>query len=284
MKNEQTGMEGLEKGALGSQGNPINLTNGDNCTKSVKKGKASLEREIANMFKVYNLPWDDTIKEKVREVYENRQVVKWSYFRNKEDLDGLLDSLNPRGFREKLLKEAIQQDYGRLVTAIEKCPLKEEVQTQRRDSKAKGKRGGRNQTTVDKSRYKTMEEFIEANLRDQILDLEDRIWQGSLGGVKTQDRIAWRARVENGIYSRFCAPVKDGSHVNGVDENGSAEPMVVDKCVEEDRDRELSVDEAVAAANGDVDEAVAAANGDVDEGVGDPDTGISSTPIMFTFE
>lgn len=54
--------------------------------------------------------------------------------------------------------------------------------------------------TVDKTLYKTMEEFIEASLRDSILDLEDRLWQAGLGVVKVTDITCWRKHVENGIY------------------------------------------------------------------------------------
>lgn len=197
--------------------------------------KENFERKVLNMLKAYQLTKSSSEDQGCCDLYKSRQVVKWSFFSSKEDVDNLLEALNPRGFRERALKEAIQQEYKQLSLAVEKCPLKEEIQAQKKESKPKGRRGGRNQPTVDKSRYKTMEEFLEANLRDQILDLEDRIWQGNLGFVRAVDREAWRAKVENGIYSQFTK--EQGSKdvkVNGVSEvkeNGDADMMEVDTSV-----------------------------------------------------
>lgn len=191
----------------------------------------SFERKVSNMLNAYQLT-NDSAEKDCCDLYKTRPVVKWSFFSCKEDVDSLLDSLNPRGFRERLLREAIQQDYKHLTLAVEKCPLKEDIQAQKKDAKGRGRRGGRNQPTVDKSRYKTMEEFLEANLRDQILDLEDRIWQGSLGNIRGVERNEWRTKVENGIYSQFIErPRSKEGTVNGVDAvevNGSEELMEVD--------------------------------------------------------
>ena len=189
------------------------------------------------MFKAYQLTKEACADEDWCESYKKRHVVKWSYFTSKEDVDQLLDALNPRGFREKPLKDAIQQEYKQLSIAVEKCPLKAEIQAQKKDSKPKGKR--RNQPTVDKSRYKTMEEFLEANLRDQILDLEDRIWQGGLGSVRNVNREEWRAKVENGIYSVFSKPPASeecsANGVNEVKENGDAEQMEIETSVGDEK-------------------------------------------------
>ena len=190
------------------------------------------------MFKAYQLTKETSEDEDWCESYKKRHIVKWSYFTCQEDVDKLLDALNPRGFRERLLKDAVQQEYKQLALGVEKCPLKAEVQAQRKESKPKGRRGGRNQPTVDKSRYKTMEEFLEANLRDQILDLEDRIWQGGLGSVRNVDRERWRAKVENGIYGYFGGKTEAQSSeeckpngISEVKENGDVELTEVDASV-----------------------------------------------------
>ena len=116
----------------------------------------------------------------------------------KEDLDLLLNSLNPRGFREKYLRESLVESYDLIVKGLENNPFKMENK-QRREEMKQVPKVSRNQT-VDKSLYKTMEDFIEASVRDQILDLEDRIWQGGLGVLKVDDVTTWRKQVENGIY------------------------------------------------------------------------------------
>lgn len=122
--------------------------------------------------------------------------MRWSFIAEQQDFDGLINALNPRGYRERTLRDALQSDYRYLTKTIEKCPFREDFVPQKKIPKSKP----RKQQTIDRSRYKTTEEFLEANLRDQILDLEDRLWQGGLGSTKVEDRIAWRVKVENGIY------------------------------------------------------------------------------------
>ncbi|KAL9952948.1 hypothetical protein ACROYT_G040281 [Oculina patagonica] len=226
------------------------LVNGHTKGRNTAKNE-NFERKVLNMFKAYQLSKETCGDDDWCESYKKRPVVKWSYFAAKEDIDKLLDSLNPRGFRERLLKDAVQQEYKHLTIAVEKCPLKADIQAQKKDSKPKGRRGGRNQPTVDKSRYKTMEEFLEANLRDQILDLEDRIWQGNLGSIRNADREAWRAKVENGIYGDVSKTEALGGEeckpngVSDVKENGDAELMEVDTSVEDEG--KASVDSSVEA-------------------------------------
>ena len=127
------------------------------------------------------------------------ETTRWSFIAELQDFDSLINALNPRGHRERVLREALQSDYRYLTKTIEKCPFKEDNSAQKKPAKFKP----RKQQTIDKNRYKTNEEFLEANLRDQILDLEDRLWQGGLGIIKTEDRVAWRVKVENGIYSHM---------------------------------------------------------------------------------
>ncbi|KAK3751462.1 hypothetical protein QZH41_000753 [Actinostola sp. cb2023] len=185
------------------------------------------------------------------EKYGKREgTTRWSYIGGQHDFECLISALNPRGHRERVLREALQSDYRYLTKAIEKCPFKEEnIATTKKIPKTKT----RKQQTVDKSRYKTTEEFLEANLRDQVLDLEDRLWQGGLGTMKVEDRGRWRTKVENGIYSHLSenkneeVPVKtengdvesepdmkdekDATLLNGV--TASPKPMEVEDTVEE---------------------------------------------------
>ena len=213
------------------------MVNGHADEKHTPKNE-NFDRKVLNMLNAYQLTKSSSENKDCCDLYKRRSVVRWSFFNCKEDVDNLLDALNPRGFRERLLREAIQQEYKQLTLAVEKCPLKEEVQALKKDAKPKGRRGGRNQPTVDKSRYKTMEEFIEANLRDQILDLEDRIWQGNLGSVRGVEREEWRAKVENGIYNQFFEEQGNKElKVNGISEvkeNGAEELMELDASVEEE--------------------------------------------------
>ncbi|KAJ7377480.1 Histidine-containing phosphotransfer protein 3 [Desmophyllum pertusum] len=233
-EDKESGDEQQEEGQENSTLDPSNSDN----TKKEEKRLVNGHTERKNTMK------NEHFEQKVLNMFKAYQLTKRNFC--KEDIDNLLDSLNSRGCREKPLRDAIQQEYKHLTIAVEKCPLKAEILAQKKESKPKGRRGGRNQPAVDKSRYKTMEEFIEANLRDQILDLEDRIWQGGLGSVKNINRDEWRAKVENGIYSEFCNTEAQGSEeckpngVGEVKENGDAELMEVDNSVGEEG--KLSVD------------------------------------------
>ncbi len=140
----------------------------------------------------------------------DRDIIRWSYLDSKDDLDLLLKSLNSRGYREKYLRESLVESYDIIVKRLENNPFKLENKQRREEMKQQPK-VSRNQT-VDKSLYKKMEDFIEASLREQILDLELRIWQGGLGVVKVDDITSWRKQVENGIYDFTPGDKNVGEH------------------------------------------------------------------------
>ena len=98
------------------------LVNGHTKSKDTAKTE-NFERKVLNMFKAYQLTKEACGDEEWCESYKKRPVVKWSYFTSKEDIDQLLEALNPRGFREKPLKDAIHQEYKQLLIGVEKCPL-----------------------------------------------------------------------------------------------------------------------------------------------------------------
>ncbi|XP_048585941.1 bromodomain adjacent to zinc finger domain protein 1A isoform X2 [Nematostella vectensis] len=135
----------------------------------------------------------------VKKVSE-REVTKWAFISSPEDLESLVSNLNPRGHRERGLREALQSDLKKLATSVNKCPFRDVNIVHKKENKPVRSRRTRGQQGVDKSRYTSMEDFAEANLRDQILDLEDRIWQGGLGVIGVEDRMVWRKEIEKGIY------------------------------------------------------------------------------------
>lgn len=228
----------------------------NNC--SLTKEQIQEEKELARVLKLYNFPLESlpenvplTLREEPGEKRKEncekltrREITQWSYLDKKEDFDELLSALNPRGFREKHLRKALVQNYETIVNGLQDNPMRMENHErkhalQEQITARKKRTGLRNQPPagVDKTLYKSMEDFIEANLRDQILDLEDRIWQGGLGSVKTEDITVWRKKVENGIYDFIPAADATASAaenkdfpVNGVDVDGSeSEKMEVDE-------------------------------------------------------
>ena len=224
---------------------------------SLTKKQIQEEKELSRILKLYSIPLESLpensplssqgeLGEKREENCEKlitRNIAQWSYLDKKEDFDKLIETLNPRGIREKSLREALLQHYKTIVNGLNDNPVRvenrERNEALQQQISARNKRADlRNQTQgVNKTLYKNMEDFIEANLRDQILDVEDRIWQGGLGSVKNEDITAWRKKVENGIYDfkpaatpTETANEDSNASVNGMDVEGQeSETMEVDE-------------------------------------------------------
>ena len=121
-----------------------------------------------------------------------QQQPRWFVVNSKDCLQQLMASLNPRGFRESALHGVLQDFCPLLNQVIDSCPMRklcrppcqggqEEKsvpgpQVQTRASAPKAVEG----TTHSDS----ASEAIELTLRDSLLDLEDRIFVGSLGSTK----------------------------------------------------------------------------------------------------
>ncbi|MEQ2186278.1 hypothetical protein GOODEAATRI_026985, partial [Goodea atripinnis] len=74
--------------------------------------------------------------------------------------------------------------------------------------------------------------LMEVRLRDLLLDLEDRIHQGSLGTLKVMGRQVWRSALEAGNYELLGTDGKDNATING-----QVEPMEMDSVQLRARDR-----------------------------------------------
>uniref|UniRef100_A0A673M543 Bromodomain adjacent to zinc finger domain protein 1A n=1 Tax=Sinocyclocheilus rhinocerous TaxID=307959 RepID=A0A673M543_9TELE len=134
---------------------------------------------------------------------------QWFFYSTPEEVEQLIEALNSRGRRESSLKETLLQEKERIVQLM--------------DSKAahtlKPKPGPScPQSTVPAER------FMENRLRDLLLDIEDRIYQGTLGAIKVMDRNSWRAALENGNYELLNSESKE----NGLT-NEEEEPMEIDE-------------------------------------------------------
>ncbi|XP_061676310.1 bromodomain adjacent to zinc finger domain protein 1A isoform X2 [Syngnathoides biaculeatus] len=138
---------------------------------------------------------------------------QWFFYSSVEELDQLMDALNPRGHRESGLKEALLQERERLQEALQACQRSEYTCTDDPESSRSVP-----ECTV------AAETVMEVRLRDLLLDIEDRIHQGTLGTLKVMERNVWRAAVEAGNY-RLLSP--DGSQATEVDSTDG--PLTADK-------------------------------------------------------
>lgn len=149
---------------------------------------------------------------------------QWAFYSTPAELELLIESLNPRGHRESSLKEALLQEKERIVqllsnSAVERYHHSDTVLTEIKSTTVKSKSG---LTSTESAA--PAERHMENRLRDLLLDIEDRIFQGTLGSVKTTDRNAWRAALENGSDDLLGSEVKE----NGV-HSSEEEAMEIDE-------------------------------------------------------
>merc|ERR1712142_323506 len=137
----------------------------------------------------------------------NRERVKWTYIKSPEQFNRLVESLNSRGFREGNLKQILLENSSRIQESIGNCPFEDPEDVEEKPKKDKLKNGRK-----DTEENSTAQEILELNLRDLLLDLEERIYVGGLGCMKVNDRLEWRAAV-------------DGSANQAGAEESSAEPV-----------------------------------------------------------
>nr|XP_039249380.1 bromodomain adjacent to zinc finger domain protein 1A-like isoform X1 [Styela clava] len=113
---------------------------------------------------------------------------RWYIYTEKEKIEQLLASLNKRGFRESKLHDAINRIKDKIFSNLDKCPINELCKSSKNSD-----------VNIESEFAKTA---IELSLRDQLLDLESRIFEGTLGGIKEEDGFQWVERVTHrGTYN-----------------------------------------------------------------------------------
>ncbi|XP_062252895.1 bromodomain adjacent to zinc finger domain protein 1A isoform X2 [Platichthys flesus] len=134
--------------------------------------------------------------------------IQWSFYSSVEEVDQLIEALNPRGHREGGLKEALLQERERLQQLLQNCDRKQFTHTDDPESS----------TSVPEC-IAAAETLMEARLRDLLLDIEDRIHQGTLGTLKVMDRRAWRSALEAGNYELLCSDSRENERVEAMEVN-----------------------------------------------------------------
>ncbi|XP_019779602.2 bromodomain adjacent to zinc finger domain protein 1A isoform X3 [Tursiops truncatus] len=85
---------------------------------------------------------------------------------------------------------------------------------------------GRSSNAYDPSQM-SAERQLELRLRDFLLDIEDRIYQGTLGAIKVTDRNIWRSALESGRYELLNEENKENGIIKTVNED--VEEMEIDE-------------------------------------------------------
>ncbi|CAI5697286.1 unnamed protein product [Oreochromis niloticus] len=162
------------------------------------------------------------------------QSNQWSFYSSLEEVDQLIEALNPRGHRESSLKEALLQERERLQHLLKSCDRNKYEHTEDQES---------SQALPECTA--AAESMMEVRLRELLLDIEDRIHQGTLGTLKVMDRQIWRSALEAGNYELLTS---DGRENTGM--NGRVEAMEVDCAHLRARDRLQEVKSDSSAAYG----------------------------------
>ncbi len=131
---------------------------------------------------------DDERPAPVVERGSNKPDPMWSHY---DKVDDLLTLLNPRGIREGELRKNLESMRNFIELNSTKCIFKEERVVP--DSQPK---------------YSSATDFFELYLREQILDIEEKIHIGNLGYIS--DRTEWRDRLENSGAAANLSSSKQG--------------------------------------------------------------------------
>ncbi|XP_059907334.1 bromodomain adjacent to zinc finger domain protein 1A isoform X2 [Gadus macrocephalus] len=134
---------------------------------------------------------------------------QWAYYSSMEEVEVLLEALNPRGQREGGLRDALLQERDRLQVLLDGNAAAAVLARQ-----------------GDGALLPPAESYLETRLRDLLLDIEDRIYQGTLGYLKVKERTAWRSVLEKGRYELLSSDGKEA---------GGAEPVEVQPTRARDR-------------------------------------------------
>jgi len=125
----------------------------------------------------------------------------WAFYSTVQEIDDLVEGLNPRGIREGELKERILLERERIDGRLKKCKVDQLVISKEEEEKLEASQLQQVQDRREKASKSAwveavpvdtdLQEVMETNLRDQILELEERIWVGTMGSLKVKNRDKW---------------------------------------------------------------------------------------------
>ena len=181
-----------------------------NCVKSENDADSDvimLDESSARSTPVQPLEQDVKPFQTVSEQIAERGRVRWAFFSSSAELESLINRLNPRGFREGPLRTALKEQRRHIERRLQHCPLhlltlspQERADARTRFQKVKSRRRLRQGQVTDAS----ASELMELNLREQLLDIEERIFVGTLGRLAVGNRMRWREAIEGGSYDPQC--------------------------------------------------------------------------------
>ncbi|XP_054827062.1 bromodomain adjacent to zinc finger domain protein 1A [Eublepharis macularius] len=148
---------------------------------------------------------------------------RWCFYSSQEQLEQLLAALNSRGHRESTLREILLQEKNRILEQLNNFPVEKYNFSEKSQNESKPLLGrGRMQNACDIA-LMSAEKQLELRLRDFLLDIEDRIYQGTLGSIKVTDRQVWRTALESGQYELLNEENKENGVTKTIPEDEEME-------------------------------------------------------------
>lgn len=124
-------------------------------------------------------------------VHGIRKCTKWSFFATTSQVELLIASLNPRGYREGSLKEILVAEKRKVVHSVSKCPVANLNPSVKLDDMCASsqpevvRKSSRSNPILSASPSESsLDDAFELTLRDSILDMEEKIYAGGLGLIK----------------------------------------------------------------------------------------------------
>lgn len=158
---------------------------------------------------------------------KNKSRQRWLYLHDQHQIDELINSLNKRGSREEELMRTLQNEKDHLIDIVQKTPvaqLNPLVSDEVVDQKQKLRKPA-------KSRYDdanlgfpadtALSDILESTLVDYILEMEEKLFAGSLGFLKIKDRNAWRECLAEKHYDQMDKTIlkQENGKLNNVPKN-----------------------------------------------------------------
>merc|ERR1712013_32409 len=149
--------------------------------------------------------------------------IHWAFYSSAQEVDELVNSLNPRGDREGELRDRLVAQRERIERRMKKCQVSVLSRSQEdceqlwasmeaEEVKRRNKAAPVNGSALPLGT--SMQDIMELALRDQILELEEKIFVGALGFLKSAKeenlRSTWRNSIETKSYRMLAEHLEWG--------------------------------------------------------------------------
>ncbi|KAH8267337.1 hypothetical protein KR018_011364 [Drosophila ironensis] len=171
---------------------------------------------------------------------KNSQRQRWSYICQEDEIDALLQGLNPQGFRESELHEQLSSLRSLIVEHVKSCPTTvldlSNATSKRKFQVAMHAETHRryDQANMGLPEGTDLNDVMRIHLTDRLIQFERNIFTGDLGRLKVKDMEKWRDDLLAGRYDPQ-AKLQWGPREDDV-ANGSEEKESHEDVEEEDDD------------------------------------------------